>query len=247
LADLERDLRALAEEIDWPPTPKFLPPYERAEAGWGPRRRWLLAAAAILLVAAIAVAAIPQTRDAVATFLGLRGVVVQKVPNPPTPSPLPPGPLGERLGLGDRVTLEQAGAQAHFHVLVPAQVGQPEEVYFNSGRRMVTLVYAARPGLPQASETGVGLLVAEFPGQLAEGSMGKMLGPGSTLTPVDMGGGAAYFISGQHVFYFFNGPGRADESRLAANTLIWQRGKALIRIEGNLSQQQAIEIARSLE
>jgi hypothetical protein len=206
-----------------------------------------LAAAAVLLLAAITVAAVPPARDAVATYLGLRGVLIQKVEHPPTPSPLPPGRLGERLGLGDRVTLEQANKLGGFDVVIPARLGQPDEVYFNSGRDMVSLVYAARSGLPAANQTGVGLLVAEFPAQLTQDSMGKMLGPGSTLTPVDLGGGPAYFISGQHVFYFFNGSGGTDESRLAANTLIWQRGKVVIRMEGQISQQQAIDLARSLE
>jgi hypothetical protein len=250
LADLERDLSALATEIDWPATPTFFPsPARRGRVGRGSRWRLprrALAAAAVVLAALVALASVPPARDAVATILGLRGVVIQKVPNPPTPSPPRSGSLGERLDLGTRLTLEQAQAAAGFHVLIPAQLGQPDEVYYNPGRKMVSLVYAARPGLSAAPETGVGLLVSEFPGQLEPNSMAKVLGSGSTLQPVDLGGGTAYFIAGQHVFYFFSGPGGTDQSRLAANTLIWQRSNVLIRLEGEFSEEEAAALARSL-
>ena len=95
-------------------------------------------------------------------------------------------------------------------------------------------------------ETGVSLLLSEFPGQLTRDSFGKMLGPGESLTEVDLGRGKAYYIGGRHVFYFFEGPGRTDESRLAANTLIWQRQQVLIRMEGGFSKDQAAAIAHSL-
>ena len=172
--------------------------------------------------------------------------MIQRVQHAPTPSPLPPGPLGQRLSLGERVTLEQAQARAGYKVLLPADLGAPDEVYYQSSHRMVSLVYGARPGLPVSGDTGVGLLVSEFPAQLTEDSFGKMLGSGSTLHEVDLGSGKAYFITGQHVFYFFDGPGRTDESRLAGNTLIWQRDLELIRIEGGFSEAQAGVIARSL-
>jgi hypothetical protein len=245
LADLERDLYALGDAIEWPPTPRFA----ITRAGQVPplqRNRWLLAASAVVLAAVLVLAASPPVRDTVAGWLGLRGVVIQKVEHPTTPSPLPPGPLGQRLGLGDRMTLADAESRAGFKVLIPTGLGQPDEVYYDSGHRMVSLVYASRPGLPAADETGVSLLVSEFPGQLVEESFGKMLGPGQTLDEVNLGSGKAYYIGGQHVFYFFNGPGRTDESRLAANTLIWQRDEVLIRMEGRFTKDQAAEIARSL-
>src|SRR5919197_5385019 len=211
-----------------------------------PYPRWWLAAAAVVLAAVLILAASPPARETVAGWLGLRGVVIQKVQHPPTPSPLPPGPLGQRLGLGERVTLADAQARGGFKVRLPTGLGEPDEVYYDSGHRMVSLVYASRPGLPAPDETGVSLLVSEFPAQLVEDSFGKMLGPGETLQRVDLGHGNAYFIGGRHVFYFFNGPGRSDESRLAANTLIWQRDEVLIRMEGGFTQQQAATIARSL-
>jgi hypothetical protein len=245
LADLDRDLYALGEWIEWPPTPRFA----AARAGHvAPLRlnRWFLAAAAVVLAAVLVLVASPPARETVAGWLGLRGVVIQKTEHPPTPSPLPPGPLGQRLGLGDRVALADAESRGGFKVVLPAGMGQPDEVYYDPGHRMVSLVYASRPGLPAADETGVSLLVSEFPGQLVQDSFGKILGAGETLDEVDLGSGTAYYIGGGHVFYFFNGPGRTDESRLAANTLIWQRDDVLIRMEGRFTKDQAAGIARSL-
>jgi hypothetical protein len=246
LADLERDLFALRDWIEWPATPQFATRRAGHAPPLRPQRRWLLAAAAVLLAAVLVLAASPPAREAVAGWLGLRGVVIQKVQHPPTPNPLPPGPLGYRLRLGDRMTLADARSRADFSVLLPAGLGQPDEVYYDPGHHMVSLVYASRPGLPAPDETGVSLLISEFPAQLTEDSFGKMLGPGERLQQVDLGKGKAYFIAGRHVFYFFNGPGRTDESRLAANTLIWQRDEVLIRMEGGFTQQQAAAIARSL-
>src|SRR5439155_2612828 len=239
----------LGEWVEWPATPRFVGTSARQTPALRPPLRpprWWLAAAAVLRAVPLLLAARRPARDTMAGWLGLRGVVIQKVQNPPTPTPLPPGPLGQRLRLGERVTLDQARSKAGFTVLLPAGLGGPDEVYYDSGHGMVSLVYASRPGLPAPDATGVSLLVSELPARLTQDSFGKMLGAGSTLQEVDLGTGKAYFVSGEHVFYFFDGPGRTDESRLAANTLIWQRGPVLIRMEGGFGEQQAAAIARSL-
>jgi len=64
-------------------------------------------AAAALLIVAIALAAYPPSRDAIARWVNLH-TTIQRVPNPPTPSPLPSGSTGERLHLGSPTTLEAA-------------------------------------------------------------------------------------------------------------------------------------------
>ena len=168
--DLERALADLAAALEFPPTPTWPP---RSRPGWTrPRRRrappspararrWLaglagwrrLAAAglAVVLLAAAVLVASPGTREAVARRLGLRGIGVELGgPPPPTVTTTPGGRL--ELGLGDRVTLEEARRRVDWPVLVPAAagLGQPDAVYVEavpSGGR-VDLVYRARPGLP---------------------------------------------------------------------------------------------------
>src|SRR5437588_6322573 len=140
---LERDLYALGEWVEWPPTPRFHAPRRAAATQ---RNRWALAAAAVLLAVALALTESPPIRDTVAGWLGLRGVEVHRVQHLPTPTGLPPGPLGARLQLGDRITLADAERQAGFKVLVPSGEGAPDEIYFSSYRKVVSLLYAPRPG-----------------------------------------------------------------------------------------------------
>src|SRR5215472_5654636 len=118
MPDLESRLGALGAAIDWPPTPPRLwrgvP--RRRTMPMGLDGRWYLAAAAALVIAALIVYS--PTREAIAAWINLH-TTVQRVEHPPTPSPLPPGPLGKRLGLGSQTTL--GGAQSHltWKIVVP--------------------------------------------------------------------------------------------------------------------------------
>ena len=107
---LERQLSAIAPDLQWPPTPTFSTALARRPATTAhPRwyeRRWVMAAAAAALIVALLLAYTP-TRDAIADFLNLH-TTISRTNVLPSPSPLPPGPLGKRLGLGNRVTLGQA-------------------------------------------------------------------------------------------------------------------------------------------
>jgi hypothetical protein len=62
-------------------------------------------------------------------------------------------------------------------------------------------------------------------------------------------GHKGYWISGQpHIFFFIDADGKfRDETlRLATNTLIIDDNGTVIRIEGDLTKAQALEIAASL-
>src|SRR5260370_19085874 len=76
-----------------------------------------------------------------------------------------------------------------------------------------------------------------------------MIGPNTTLEAVTVGGHQGYWISGPLNEFFFvdaNGSFRSETVRLAANTLILDYNGTVIRIEGNLTKAQALEIAASL-
>src|SRR5215207_8724407 len=146
--DLERALADLAASLEFPPTPDLAAAVtarlEQAPAPAPARRRWWPAGlagwrrlavaglAAVLLAAAVLVAS-PGTREAVARRLGLRGIGVQiGGPPPPTATTTPGARLD--LGLGQRVTLEEARGRVDFPVLVPtapgfqqADAGVPQE------------------------------------------------------------------------------------------------------------------------
>jgi hypothetical protein len=214
--------------------------------------RWAFAAIALLIALAALVIYTP-TRDVIARWFNLHANI-QRTENPPTPSPLPSGPLGKRLGLGDQTTLDTARTAVQWKITVPQKLGQPDEVYLQtppSGppQGEVTLVYSAQPGIPVSGQTGVSVLITEARGAVNKNFFGKMLGPDTTLEELQVNGHPGFWIAGNpHVFYFTdtNGQFRDETMRLATNTLIFDNGGTVVRIEGNLTKAQALEIAKSL-
>src|SRR5262245_33055226 len=248
MSELELELREL--RIDWPQTPDLAtavqgrlaaPPVRRR--AWFDRPAWQLAVACAAVVIAV-VMAIPPARAAVLDWLGFGSVrIVREEPRPSA--------FGRALALGDPVTLAQA--RRAFPVSVPAAVGDPDAVYLydhpTTGPR-VDMVYRARPGLPSSGNTGAGLLVTEFRA-VAEPLIEKSVGTGAKVERLEVGGDPAFFISGApHGFAYYNpdtDQTNFEEQRLAGNTLLIDRSDGLlVRIEGEIARDRAVEIAESL-
>ncbi len=259
LDQLERQLTELSSHLEWPTTPNLAPAVRRRiatpvvlRAPWY-QSRWAIAAVA-LVIALAALAAYQPSRDAIANWVNVH-VFFQRVNVLPTPSPQPPGPLGTRLGLGAQTTMVDAQKQVAWKITVPASLGQPDEVYLQlppdgPAQGEVTLVYSARPGISVSKETGVAVLITEARGAVDKNFFGKMLGPDTTLEPVTVAGHEGYWIAGSpHVFFFTDAAGnfRNETMRLATNTLIFDMGGTVVRIEGNLTKAQALQIAASLK
>jgi len=254
LAELEWQLSRLGAELEWPATPNLAPAVRVRVAMRRPRfdRRWVTAAAAAILVLA-AIAAYPPGRDAIASWINLH-TFFRTVPHLETPTPLPPGPLGRRLGLGEQTALANARAALNWPLLVPASLGAPDEVYLQPppdrpAGGEVTLVYSARAGLPAASQTGVGVLITEARGTINSEFFGKIIGPGTTIEPVAVAGNSGYWIAGApHTFVFIDSSGgvRFETLRLATNTLLVNVGGTVVRIEGNITKAHALAIAATL-
>jgi len=245
--DLEQDLTALSAAIDWPATPRLRirPPVQRRSSF----PRWALAAAASLLLVFAALLVYTPTRDAIAGFLNLH-TTVNRVPALPTPSPRP----GQSLGLGTPTTLAQAQSRLTWQIAVPPALGQPDLVYLAlpplgpSGGE-VTLVYTNRAGVKPSGLTGVSLLVTEARGAVNELFFGKTVGPDATIESVEVNGHKGWWISGApHTFVFTDANGNPyfDTLRLATNTLIVDDGGTIVRIEGDMTKTQALQLAGSL-
>jgi hypothetical protein len=254
VADLETTLSELAEAIEWPATPDLGARVRRA-IGVRPRwyeNRWALAAVAVIAVA-VMLLAYPPTRTAIADFVNLHTRITH-TSTLPTPSPRPSGPIGQRLGLGSPTTLADARDGVTWPVLLPSSLGTPDEVYLQTTADAptggeVTLVYGPGTGLPVAGETGASVLITEARGQVDEQFFGKIIAGGTTVTPVTVAGNQGWWISGApHVFFFIDSSGqvRSETLRLATNTLVLNVGGTVVRIEGNLTEQQAEQIAASL-
>ena len=194
----------------------------------------------------------PGTREAVARRLGLRGIGVQiGGPPPPTMTTTPGTRLD--LGLGTPVPLEEARRRVGFPVLVPGTGGldRPDAVFVSeaepAGGR-VDMVWRPRPGLPASAFTDAGLLITQFRGEPTPEFLKKVTGAG-LVEFVEVGGEPGYWFSGEpHFFTYRDAAGtlRDEQTRLAGNTLIWQRGDLTLRLEGELSKEEAIRIAESM-
>jgi hypothetical protein len=258
--DLEDELVALGHDVAYPPTPDLRRSVrmaiEREPDSSGvrlgalfraPYRRSLVfALIALLLAAGLAVAAMYQLG-------GLRIVFVDTLPSVPSGAALS-GSLGADLALGTNTTLDEAIAKVHYEVFVPAfpALGQPDAVFY--GRDLaggqISLAYGAREGLPAPVAGGVAILVTEFPGGMEEKLAQKSVGPGTTVDVLTVNGGIGFWIEGRpHVIVYRDPTGfYAYESiRLVRNSLAWQQGDTVLRIEGDLSREQALAIAASFQ
>jgi hypothetical protein len=211
------------------------------------RTRVLIAVAVIVLVVTAVLAVSSSTRNAVADFFGLRGVQIE-------PQQDSAGvPVGSSLSLGTRVTLDEARRRVDFEIALPsrAHLGTPDAVYLGDvpAGGQVTLAYAPRAGLPVTGTTGVGLLLTEFQAGISEAAIRKTFQAGTGVQQVTVDGETGYWFSGEpHVLTFADADGRffTDRTRLAGNTLLWQRGAVTYRLESALTRDQTIRVAESL-
>ena len=90
---------------------------------WRDPRRLALVAAVLLVLLGAAALANPATRDAIAHFFHVRGVIVSR-----QPSPLPSLSSVTPLDLGRRTTMEDAQSSVSFKIAVPAGLGDPDAV-----------------------------------------------------------------------------------------------------------------------
>jgi hypothetical protein len=238
MSELERRLQELGRELDFadPPDLAAAVALRIARPARAPfwRRRALLVCVAALVVAVGAVLAVPPARSAILDFFGIGSAEIRIVDE------LPEVEVGP-LDLGDETTLDEARERSP-GLLEPRgdELSKPDRVYvagFAPGRP-VTFVW----GDPQRPR----LLLTQVRGQyhfekLVAGNQG-----GITLTEVD-GEDAAWIEGEPHVVFYESEDGGGDlPGRLARNTLVWSRGPVTIRLEGELSREEAERIARSV-
>lgn len=270
--ELERRLVELGARLSYPPTPDLAAAVSARLAQRPPRgfsirapSAWRLLAAAAVLLLVLTVGAVllaPGLRSAVADRLGFKSVRITVVPTlpalPRTPAPAPaapatPAPPGAGLALGEQMTLDQARARLSFPLLLPVgpPLGPPDAVWLSAAvpGGGLALVYTARDGLPSAAQTGLGALLSEFRGEIDPAFFGKVVGPGTSIEPVSVGGDRGWWIAGNPHILIYRAPDgqiRDDQIRLAGNTLLWQHGDLILRLESGLSRDDAIRAAETV-
>lgn len=251
---LDRELRALAEGLTYPPTPPLTAAVRRrleAEGARPPARRpWALpalgralagipaalffAAGLGVLVLALALGLSAPAREAVADFFDRLRIFQTEEP----PAGLP------RDITGTSVSLSEAEARLGFTVRLPTY---PEGIessltkvllqeFGESDLKAVVLLFD-RPSGPRFAlfETNAGV--------------GKGLAPGAAAEPVAGLPGEAYWLEGLRIVQLYDEEGNVIQQSLRqtdANTLIWDAGGFVYRLEGDLSRDEAVRIAQSL-
>ncbi|WP_433251398.1 hypothetical protein ACQPYK_05865 [Streptosporangium sp. CA-135522] len=194
----------------------------------GSRLRWRAVVSGVAILLALFFGATPAGRAAVAQILRFAGVEL-RIGDPASPPSGLPEPLpGER-----RATLEQARAQAAFPISVPAELGAPREVRVSDGGRVVSLLWP-------------GIRLDEYDGTL-QVVFRKELGP-PWPEEVAVGASPAQWIPARHGLSYLprGGGGASVRPRSAGPTLIWQRERAGLRLEGVDDLRRALRIARSV-
>ena len=244
MSELELALVDLGRHIDLPATPELAPGVrQRLAEGPTPRfapggRRALLIALAVLAVAVGAVIAVTQTRAAILEFFHLRGVTIERVGELPT---VPVNDDFNKLLVGEPVTLEEAEELVSFEIVVPEALGDPDGIYYQDSPPggMVSFVYGTLEN-PRVLFTQFRATVDQV--------IYKKVASTTRIQPVEIEGRQGYFLSGDpHDFAYYDADQqfRQELVRLAGNTLLWERGLLTLRLEADITLQEALKIARS--
>ena len=240
MRELEQELLALGHALDVPEAPDLVPAVlggidtRRLRSG---RRRLVLALAVLALAALAATLAIPDARSALLRFLQIGGARIELVDELPVVSPIP---AELELMLGQRVSLEEARSSASFELLELDD--EPDAVYLGD-RGTVWFLY----GRPD----GARLLVAQTPELEVDEAfiLKKLAASGTSVEPLTVRGEPGYFLSGApHVVMLLDefGVTYPESARLARDVLVWEENGRTIRLEGDLTRDDALEIAHSL-
>jgi hypothetical protein len=213
---LEHALVALGRELELPLAPDLVPAVRARLEPRRDRRRFVLALAAAALIAVGAALAVPQARSSILRFFHLGGVTVERVETLP---PAREQPLTQ--GLGPSVTIGQAQRRVNFQPLLPPGI---RRVYLDEGAILALL-----------QVRGKTVLLTEFGGSFYV----KKIVDQTQVREVRVGSDNGLWIAGgRHVFRM---PSHAP--RMAGNVLIWTHGDLTLRLEGPLTQAQAIRLA----
>ena len=240
MRELEQELVAIGHRLDVPNPPDLVSGLLARIDTPRPaprRRRLVLALAALAIAALLATLAIPDARSALLRFLQIGGDRIELVEELPVVAPSPPE---LELMLGLRVSLVEARRRAEFDLL---ELEEEPDAVFLGERDTVWFLYG--------NSDAARLLVAQTPElEVDEGFLLKKLASaGTSVEPVTVRGASAYFLSGEpHVVMLVDelGVGIPETARLARDVLVWEEDGRTVRLEGDLTQAEALELADSL-
>ena len=260
-SELDERLRDLAAHVAFPPTPALSRSVINAIQAHPSRNqrvhpRLAVAFILVLMIVFTAVAAVPAARHAVARWIDIPGIHLSWLDEDP-----PANIEAEiRLGLGNRITIDETMSQADFPISLPAddRANEPDEIFYNSSPAsgpsfppgVVSFVYYANSDLPAVPGTDVGLLITEFEGDTSSIWANKSLMIDDDPRTVRVNGADGLWLPDTHLISIqpeSAGDILTPATRSTGSVLIWNRDGITYRIEGNLPYDAMLEIAESME
>jgi hypothetical protein len=112
---------------------------------------------------------------------------------------------------------------------------------------LISLVYSPRPGYPAGGSTGPGILLVEVGGALETLDISKAIPEGGAVETVDIGGVPGYWVTGAfHQFAIDARDGEHLLHQVAGETLVWEFGGVVYRLETRAGKDESIALAREL-
>lgn len=231
----EAQVEAMAREFEFPPTPDIAGAvHDRIAA---PRRgmawqRALTVAAAGLLVALIAVLAVPDWRARALDWLQIGAVRLVDETETPAATVTP---LESVLVLPGRTTLENAQAAVDFPIRLPARLPAPDAVSVqHSPYPLVVLVWleADAPPLSVHQIDTRNVVIKGYTGAIER---------------VEVNGAEGVWLSGPHNLDILPGDNTLIRRYVESHVLLWEEDGITYRIEGDLALDEAVAVAESLE
>ncbi len=248
----EARLWEAARALPYPPTPDLSralrrrPGAVRRPTARRPRWAAALAALAILLAALFSV---PSVRAGVIQFLQIGAVRIFVGPPTATPNPVPgstitpaptPPPLGQVLNLAGETQIRDLKGRLGFTVRLPSyptDLGLPDGVFVQNLAGPAAIFVWLDP----ADRSRVRLALHE----LSSDMMIEKANP-VVIETTSVNGQAAIWTTGPYIVQAAN---RDMDFRytVVGHVLIWTEGQVTYRLETDLSLEEAVKIAESLE
>lgn len=231
----------------YPPTPDFtrrvIAKMARPEIS-----RWRLAAQAALIAILIfsGLMAVPEIRAGILEFLRV-GVVEIFVDTAPPTDTLLPTVLPSILDLPGRVTLEEAQGLVSFQIRLPAEIPAPDRVFVPEfpwrGEASEGVVLA---WMNNSRRDQVEIILYEFKNVAEEIVFSKFID--RNLSNAEVNGNRAVWAQGPHMLYMLYDDRSYPEIRriIDKDVLIWTDEEITYRLETNLEQEDAVELAESI-
>jgi hypothetical protein len=241
--DLVRELEALGRSLDSPESAGLVTAVlERVEVLPTPSpsrwqrwrhsvaelaRTWRRVTTLVVVAVLVALAATPPVRAAVADWFGFAGVRIEQGPDRGDEAPPPPS-------ADSTMSVAEAAELVGFTVLVPDELGKPGAVEISDDRVIVSMSWTTDAGPVRLDQ---------FDGRL-DFTIAKT-SPGAEFVAVN-GGDAIWFERPHEVVVLDEEDNpRTETARLAGQTLIWPMEDTTLRLEGDLTREEAVAIAES--